>query len=172
MHHLRKCMKLSRLEPDQTMTRYVSFALCLLLGCAHPSMVNERQPARILYSSPSLLKDTAAVSGERLFAEQPPPWDTLPVVMKKVVPAYPDLAVRAGIEGDVTFMALILPDGTKKHIVPRRTDAEIFLEPVAEAIKGWVFKPPVMDGHPRPVWVQLTFRFILSNGNPKVIVPE
>lgn len=86
-----------------------------------------------------------------------------PVVVKKVEPKYPELAMRAGLEGKVWVKIWVDKEGKAKQVVILKSDAEIFNEPAVEAAKQFVFTPAYMNNGPVSVWVSVPFKFKLSD---------
>jgi len=99
--------------------------------------------------------------------EAPPadfvPVEKEPVVVKKVEPKYPELAMRAGLEGKVWVKIWVDKEGRAKQVVILKSDAEIFNEPAVEAAKQFVFTPAYMNNGPVAVWVSIPFRFKLAD---------
>jgi len=100
--------------------------------------------------------------------EDAPPADFVPVEkepvpVKKVEPKYPELAMRAGLEGKVWVKIWVDKEGRPKQVVILKSDAEIFNEPAVEAAKQWVFTPAYMNNGPVAVWVSIPFRFKLAD---------
>lgn len=100
--------------------------------------------------------------------EDAPPADFVPVEkepqpVKKVEPKYPELAMRAGLEGKVWVKIWVDKEGKPKQVVILKSDAEIFNEPAVEAAKQWVFTPAYMNNGPVAVWVSIPFRFKLAD---------
>lgn len=100
--------------------------------------------------------------------EDAPPADFVPVekepvVVKKVEPRYPELAMRAGLEGKVWVKIWVDKEGKPKQVVVLKSDAEIFNEPAIEAAKQFVFTPAYMNNGPVSVWVSIPFRFKLAD---------
>jgi protein TonB len=100
--------------------------------------------------------------------EDAPPADFVPVEkepvpIKKVEPKYPELAMRAGLEGKVWVKIWVDKEGKPKQVVILKSDAEIFNEPAVEAAKQWVFTPAYMNNGPVAVWVSIPFRFKLAD---------
>jgi len=85
-----------------------------------------------------------------------------PVVVKKVEPKYPELAMRAGLEGKVWVKIWVDKEGKPKKAVVQKSDAEIFNQPATEAAMQWVFTPAMMKNGPVSVWVSIPFRFKLQ----------
>ena len=86
-----------------------------------------------------------------------------PVVVKKVEPKYPELAMRAGLEGKVWVKIWVDKEGKAKQVVVLKSDAEIFNEPAIEAAKQFVFTPAYMNNGPVSVWVSVPFKFRLAD---------
>ena len=86
-----------------------------------------------------------------------------PVVVKKVEPKYPELAMRAGLEGKVWVKVWVNKEGRAKQVVILKSDAEIFNEPAIEAAKQFVFTPAYMNNGPVSVWVSVPFKFRLAD---------
>jgi protein TonB len=86
-----------------------------------------------------------------------------PVVIKKVEPKYPELAMRAGLEGKVWVKIWVDKEGKAKQVVVLKSDAEIFNEPAIEAAKQFVFTPAYMNNGPVSVWVSVPFKFRLAD---------
>jgi protein TonB len=99
--------------------------------------------------------------------EEPPadfvPFEKAPQIVKKVVPKYPDLAMRAGLEGTVWVKIWVDKEGKVRQVVVLKSDVEIFNEPSIEAAKQFVFTPAYMNNGPVAVWVTFPFRFKLMD---------
>jgi protein TonB len=91
------------------------------------------------------------------------PYEKEPQIVKKVEPRYPDLAMRAGLEGKVIVKIWVDKEGKVKQVVVLKSDAEIFNEPSVEAAKQFVFTPAYMNNGPVAVWVSFPFRFKLTD---------
>ena len=92
---------------------------------------------------------------ELWMVEQPPK------VLKKVMPAYPDSARRALVEGKVFARVLVGREGRVEHI-DRIEGPQVFHRVVAQAAKAWEFVPAVQNDRAVPVWVSLPFVFELE----------
>jgi protein TonB len=86
-----------------------------------------------------------------------------PVVIKKIEPKYPDLAMRAGLEGKVWVKIWVDKEGKPRQVVVMKSDAEIFNEPAVEAAKQFLFTPAYMNNGPVAVWVSVPFKFKLAD---------
>ena len=86
-----------------------------------------------------------------------------PVVVKKVEPKYPELAMRAGLEGKVWVKIWVDKEGRPKQVVVLKSDAEIFNEAAVNAAKQFLFTPAYMNNGPVSVWVSVPFKFKLAD---------
>lgn len=91
------------------------------------------------------------------------PVEKAPQIVKSVVPVYPDMARRAGLEGVVWVKILVGKDGKPIKVAVARASTEIFEEPALEAAKQFLFTPAVMNNGPVKVWVSVPFRFKLKD---------
>ena len=99
--------------------------------------------------------ETEEEVAELWMVEQPPK------VLKKVMPAYPDSARRALVEGKVFVRVLVGREGRVEHI-DRIEGPQVFHRVVAQAAKAWDFAPAVQNDRAVPVWVSLPFVFELE----------
>jgi protein TonB len=84
-------------------------------------------------------------------------------VIKKIEPKYPELAMRAGLEGKVWVKIWVDKEGKPRQVVVMKSDAEIFNEPAVEAAKQFLFTPAYMNNGPVAVWVSVPFKFKLAD---------
>jgi protein TonB len=108
-----------------------------------------------------------AVEQDIRIEEDGPPPDFVPVekqpeIVKRVEPKYPELALRAGLEGRVYVKIWVDKDGKPKQAVVVKSDAEIFNQPSVDAAMQYVFTPAYMNNGPVAVWVAVPFRFKLA----------
>lgn len=90
------------------------------------------------------------------------PVEKQPVPVKQVVPEYPDIARRAGIEGTVWVKILVDKEGKAKKALVMKSDAEIFNDPAIKAAMQFVFTPAMMNNGPVAVWAAMPFHFKLN----------
>jgi protein TonB len=93
------------------------------------------------------------------------PVEKMPMPVKQVVPQYPEIARRSGIEGTVWLKILVDKEGNSRRAVVVRSDAEIFNDPAIQAGLQWKFTPAIMNRGPVAVWVVVPFRFRLSGAS-------
>lgn len=86
-----------------------------------------------------------------------------PVVVRKVEPKYPELAMRAGLEGKVYVKIWVDKEGKVKQVLVIKSDAEIFNEAALNAAKQFLFTPAYMNNGPVAVWVSVPFKFKLAD---------
>lgn len=82
-----------------------------------------------------------------------------PSVVKKVDPDYPQMALKAGWEGDVQVKAWVDRKGKVRKVVLMKSNAEIFEAPALDAAQKWEFTPAKILGKTVSVWVSIPFRF-------------
>jgi protein TonB len=85
-----------------------------------------------------------------------------PVVVKKVEPVYPEIALRAALDGEVLLKVWVDESGDVVEAQIIRSDQKIFEQAAADAAKQWKFTPALANGKPVAVWVTIPFRFRLS----------
>jgi TonB family protein len=82
-------------------------------------------------------------------------------LMRKIVPAYPELAKRAHIDGVVTLQVDINEDGTVTAV--RVLDGHPLLQQAAiDAVKQWRYSTTLLNGEPVPVQTTVNVEFKLS----------
>jgi protein TonB len=91
------------------------------------------------------------------------PVEKQPQIVKRVMPKYPDMAVRAGLEGTVWVKILVDKDGLPKKAAVIKSTAELFDAAAVDAAMGFVFTPAVMNNGPVKVWVSIPFKFLLKD---------
>jgi protein TonB len=97
-------------------------------------------------------KDTPA---KRIRVEQ------IPKLIKKVPPAYPEIALRSRVKGIVIIEAET--DIYGRVIRTKVVTGNPLLDQAAlEAVRKWVYEPYIINGFPRPVRFIVTLEFILK----------
>ncbi len=119
---------------------------------ARPMREHKLPPPVVVTEFPWAAEEEVA---ELWMVEQPPK------VLKKVMPAYPDSARRALVEGKVFARVLVGREGRVEHI-DRIEGPQVFQRVVAQAAKAWEFVPAVQNDRAVPVWVSLPFVFELE----------
>lgn len=90
------------------------------------------------------------------------PVEKMPEIIKTVKPLYPDLAVRAGLEGKVFVKILVDKEGKPKKAVVVKSDAVVFNESAVNAAMQYLFTPALQNNKPVIVWVVVPFRYELK----------
>jgi len=90
------------------------------------------------------------------------PVEKQPQPIKQPQPKYPELAQRAGIEGNVWVKILVDKEGKPKKVAIVKSDAEVFDESAKEAALNSLFTPAVMNNGPVACWVVIPYRFKLK----------
>jgi TonB family protein len=89
--------------------------------------------------------------------------------IERVIPIYPEEAVRAGIVAIVHVKIEISRTGDVLKIKVKPRTSRLLSDSVADAVKQWRFKPiRGQDGLPMPSITRLIFRFSLQDGNGRV----
>ncbi|HLX13123.1 MAG TPA: energy transducer TonB, partial [Bacteroidota bacterium] len=91
------------------------------------------------------------------------PVQVYPVVVRSVMPEYPDLARRAGLEGTVWIKMLVDKEGRVKKTFVVKSQADVFNDAALNAAKQYLFTPAMMNNGPVAVWVTQPFRFSLKS---------
>ncbi len=86
-----------------------------------------------------------------------------PVLVSSVVPEYPELARRAGIEGSVVVAAVVDTNGLVASATVLRSSGNSLLDAAAlTAARQFRFVPAYQNDRPVPVQVSIPFRFSLE----------
>lgn len=119
----------------------------------------------------SMPKTTVAPAASQTAADTIPDtaFEVAPSVVSQVVPAYPELAKKAGIEGVVYLQVLVSKEGQVEDVKIKECDQPNngFEEAASEAVKKWVFKPALQEGKPVAATVTIPFKFKLSAEDSK-----
>ena len=94
-----------------------------------------------------------------------------PSVKNKVQPVFPFIAQRAGVEAKIIAIAFIGTSGQLSKVIIALSGAEIFNDPVVEAVKQWDFQPAHSGQSILPVRAILEFDFIIEHGKALVLMP-
>ncbi len=84
-----------------------------------------------------------------------------PMKLKHVTPIYPDIAVRANIQGDVILECTVSPRGQVTDVKVLR-GIPLLNAAAVEAVKHWEYTPTLRDGIPIPVIFTVTVKFALK----------
>jgi len=89
------------------------------------------------------------------------PVQQLPVMVVQISPVYPELAIRADLEGRVWVSILVGREGKPKKAVVVKSDQEIFNQSAIDAAMQYSFTPALQNNKPVAVWVVVPFKFEL-----------
>jgi len=87
-----------------------------------------------------------------------------PRKVKHVEPVYPELALRARVEGLVILEARIAPNGTVGDVRVLRGVAMLD-EAAVDAVRRWTYTPTLVDGIPATALMTVTVRFRLADSS-------
>jgi len=181
--HMVRIMKYSDLGPPPSLTSQAAPAVAVAGAAVKPSVGvpvpvpdAEVSPEQTIASQTELSQQAAPAAemtgggtggGELKIEDDGPPPDFVPYekgpeIVKQVKPTYPDLALRAGLEGNVIVKVWVDKEGKVRKVVVLKSDAPIFEEAALEAARQYVFTPAVMQKGPVSVWVSIPFRFRLT----------
>ncbi len=82
-------------------------------------------------------------------------------LLHRVLPIYPELAKRSGVQGQVVLRAVISKDGEiqELHVL----SGHPWLRGAAlQAVQQWRYRPYVLNGVPVQVETQVTVNFVLA----------
>jgi TonB family protein len=82
-------------------------------------------------------------------------------LLQSIAPEYPEVARRAGIEGQVTLLLRIGTDGSVEDAT-LLSGEPILGRAAADAVEQWRYSPVQMDGEPVNVLTSVTFSFELQ----------
>jgi TonB family protein len=92
--------------------------------------------------------------------------DKEPKVIKKVEPLYPEIARRAGVEGTVILEVSTDAQG-RVTAVKVLSSIPLLDQAAVDAVKQWVYAPPLVDGRPQPAVFTVPVRFRLDHKGEK-----
>ena len=108
--------------------------------------------------------------GARQHKEESPiftAWEQPPKLIKMVLPDYPKIAKKAGVEGKVHLLVVVDEDGNVVEAeVLVATPSGIFEDAAKKAIMQWKFKPAMQRDKPIKVRMGQVMEFLLKNIPP------
>jgi protein TonB len=96
---------------------------------------------------------------EFIAVEEEPKWDPAELARRL---KYPEIARRAGIEGQVVVRALVDKNGRVVNTMIDQSDNKALEEAAVEAVKKTPFTPAIQNKNPVAVWVQIPVIFKLN----------
>jgi periplasmic protein TonB len=163
---------LRKVEPRRAEPRTV--AKLEPLVPSKPAAPNEL-PALPVGDEPSLAMASGKGTGE-VTTPPPPPIAVRPTpppppvaaheganYLKNPRPAYPEIALRRGWEGDVLLRVRVSPDGRPASISVQKSSGRDLLDQAAvDAVRGWTFVPARQGGEAVAGWVSVPIVFHLQ----------
>ena len=80
------------------------------------------------------------------------------LLLKKVPPAYPSMALQLRKEGTVELLATISKQGVITNVKVISGDA-MLARPAADAVRQWKYRPYLLNGEPVEIQTQITIKF-------------
>ncbi len=77
--------------------------------------------------------------------------DSAPILVTKVPPVYPEIAVKLRAQGTVQVQLVVQPDGTAASVAVEKALGYGLDESAVEAVKKWRFQPGMKDGKAVPL---------------------
>jgi protein TonB len=84
------------------------------------------------------------------------------MLIQRVEPVYPPLAIQIHREGRVELRALIATDGTIQSLQVVSGDP-FFLQSARDAVRQWRYRPTVLNGQPVEIETYLTVIYTLQH---------
>jgi protein TonB len=91
----------------------------------------------------------------------PGPGVTLPELVEKVPPDYPEVARHARMSGRVICQAVISKDGDVEEVTVLSASNPLFVEASIAAVQKWKYKPALQNGEPVAVYFTVVVSFEL-----------
>jgi periplasmic protein TonB len=86
-----------------------------------------------------------------------------PAPVNRIIPQYPEMARKAGMEGKVVVKVLVGKDGKpEKAVIIKNPGTDIFDEAATEAAMKSTYTPGVQNGRPVKCWMVLPLKFTLN----------
>ncbi|MDQ6802621.1 MAG: TonB family protein [Acidobacteriota bacterium] len=82
-----------------------------------------------------------------------------PVVIQRVEPIYPPLAIRAHMSGSVVLECIIDKSGRIRDVRVANSSFGAFEQPAIDAVRQWVFAPGTLNGQAVDTIFELTVKF-------------
>ena len=84
------------------------------------------------------------------------------MLIRRVEPVYPPLAIQIHREGRVELRAIIATDGTIRSLEIVSGDP-IFYQSALEAVRQWHYKPTILNGQPVEIDTHITVIYTVSH---------
>lgn len=90
------------------------------------------------------------------------PFEKHPQVVKQVLPKYPEIAQRAGVQGTVWVKIWVDKEGKVRKAVVLKSDSDVLNQAAIDAAMQYIFTPAMQHNGPVSVWVSMPFKFRLT----------
>jgi protein TonB len=87
---------------------------------------------------------------------------TVPQIVSRTDPEYPEIAKQIGLRGIVTLECVIGRDGRVRDPRVVRSAHPLLDRAAVDAVTQWLFRPATLNGQPVDVYFHLTVRFTLK----------
>lgn len=84
---------------------------------------------------------------------------TQPVLIQKIMPDYPRIAINAHIQGFVFLEAVITRTGTVEELRVLHSPHPLLDQAAVKAVKQWLYRPALVNGRPVKVYFNVTVEF-------------
>jgi TonB family protein len=78
------------------------------------------------------------------------------------MPAYPEVAKKAKLNGTVVLDAIIGKDGTMKNLSVASSSNPLFNNSAIDAVRQWTYKPYLLNGNPTEVETTITVNYVIG----------
>ena len=128
-----------------------------MTGGKHPTLNNRRASLAFLVlflGTPALADEVVEETREQEGAERVP--------LHTIVPAYPEKARRARVEGEVEVCFNVDRDGKTQRVAVRRSSNRVFEKPAKRAVRDSTYQPLPDEVELSGIKTCRTFRFYLN----------
>ncbi len=80
------------------------------------------------------------------------------MLLNKIIPEYPIIAIRAGVQGEVTLHAIIGRDGSIESLSVIKGHP-LLINAAKDAVRQWQYRPYVLNGEPIEVETYIVVNF-------------
>lgn len=84
---------------------------------------------------------------------------TQPVLIRKITPEYPPIAIRGRIQGIVVLEAVITRTGTVEELRVLHSPHPLLEQAAVKAVKQWLYRPALVNSKPVKVYFTVTVEF-------------
>lgn len=111
----------------------------------------------------ALILAAGAAAQDEPVVERLPPDDSDRVPLQTVVPAYPEKARRARVEGEVEVCFEVDREGKTRKVAVRRSTNRVFEKPARDAVRASTYRPLADDEEISGIKTCRTFTFNLES---------